>query len=1089
MIETDVSSLFSTASTAATNYTSDNTSILGGKTGRSSGDSILTRNSNNGDSSAFNDTFEDATDEMFDEVTQKFSHSLNREGGEGGAEQEIDEWVAQNANSEESCLFIDYDDDGGEKVSRALNGDSSLGALTPSEQRYLIDSAGREWRQSGNAENIREAAENLTNPETKQIVAQAYADASAADARLFAEGGSILTTKEAQAAKSEMLQTAIDLDPATVIDSFAGVEGDLGKLASNMSPAYQNKLVEAVASGKVDPTNDGVSQMVTAIFLKSDAIGFIISDDFRENMSGALARIMVNRDGRSDTAIDNNIDELQQRYDDILASPGGAELLFNNKVAPELRCWAVTEIAANPDLDAQSLKDGWDSEKISSAYADPIIQRYQGRGVEPQTLGGQSLRNTIGQALGIMPDRLPGADESAADAQTRLEAGMDYQYYGQNQRIDDIAKKIKTLGGDNAQVSIMPVAVTSDEFGAATFNVFKVQGEDGKTYFVEDVDPSRHYTGFDDWHANSNLPPGKMTYVSGMEWGPAGNDPKLTTENTPQVTDTLGEWALAIGDKAALGAGIVAGAVAIFGTAGLGTFAVAGVAGAYTTARAGGNLYDARAHGVDITDISNPDVRADWLDVAAGTLSIGAMGAAKFATGASRVAAGLQLAADTADAAAAINQANDLRAHWGEMDNGQRAMGLLNIAFWGGMTAASARAGGGKLTDAYSFTRLKNNLEFGSPYAVSRNSDLQAGEMRIVYDKGGNERAADIRIEYGGDTVDAGMLDLHSRTARQMEASGNLLDRIGAYFTDGKPAEVGSAGWEAQYELNKINAEAQSIRNGLADPNLSTTERASLEFRLIELETANAYQTDRLNQLEQRGEGWVAKPHQGAEQAKTLGWPEAPDGYTWVAGPDEPHLRRLDADNNEPLYFDKTTQTFTKDAEKPSNVRTGHGENEVEWKTNAAGQPIEVSATLREFYTNAERSYAEVDAQGQVGGAGRRTSDDGGHIIGHRFVQDQGIQNMFPQDANLNRGAYKALENEMADWIAAGGEVNVNIKLENYQNGRPAEIDISYEVVDPQSGKQVHRDDLMFENEADQSYNRIDKKDMASMIAEARKEE
>lgn len=1071
-----------------------------------------------------------------------------KSNGDGGAEQEIDEWVAQNANSEESCLFIDYDDDGGEKVARALSGDSSLGSLTPSEQRYLIDAAVKEWRQSGNTENIREAAENLTSPETKQIVTQAYADASAADARLFAEGGSTFSTKEAEAAKFQMLQTSIDLDPATVIDSFAGVEGDLGKLASSMSPAYQNKLVEAVAGGKVDPTNDGVSQMVTAMFLKTDAAGFIISDDFRDNMSGALAQIMVNRNGLSDAAIKNNIDELQQRYDDILASPGGAELLLNDKVAPELRCWAATEIAANPNLDAETLKEGWDSEKISSAYADPIIQRYQGRGAEPQTLGGQALRNTIGQALGITPDRLPGADESTADAETRLAAGMDYQYYGQNQRIDDIANKITELGGDNAQVSIMPVTVTNNEFGAATFNVFKVQGEDGKTYFVEDVDPSRHYTGFDDWHANSNLPPGEMTYVSGMEWGTAGNDPEPTTENTPQVTDTLGEWVLEIGDKAALGAGIVAGAVVIFGTAGLGTFAVAGAAGAYTTARAGGNLYDAHAHGVDITDISNPEVRADWMDVAAGTLSLGAMGAAKFASSASKVAAGLQLAADTADAAAAINQANDLRANWGEMDNGQRAMGLLNIAFWGGMTAASARAGGGQLTDAYSFTRLKNNLEFGSPYEVSRNSDLQAGEMRIAYDTGENGRAANIRIEHGGDTPDPDMLDLHSRTARQMESSGNLLDRIGAYFTGGDTAAVGSAAWEAQFELNKINAEAQSIGNSLADPNLRSPERASLESRLSELEASTAYQTDRLNQLEQLGEGWVASPTKGAEQAERLygkkaventpdgytwvagpdephlrrldasqgeklyyheitgtfitashkgaiqaadlGWPEAPDGYTWVAGSSkEPSLRRLDAGSGGRLYYDKTSGTFTEHVDTPKNVRTGHGENEVTWKTNAAGQPIEVSATLREFYTNAERSYAEVSAQGKVGGAGRRASDDGGHVIGHRFVQDQGLQNIFPQDANLNRSAYKALENEMADWIAAGGDVNVTIKLHDYQNGRPSEIDISYQVVDPISGKEVRRRRQLFENGPNQTYTRIEKNDMESMIAEIRKED
>jgi hypothetical protein len=834
--------------------------------------------------------------------------------------------------------------------------------------------------------------------------------------------------------------------------------------------------------------------MVTAMFLKTGCeIAYINS--YRENMSGALAQIMVNRDGQTEAALINNIAALQNRYDEILASPGGSDLLLNDKVAPQLRGWAIAEIASNPALDAQALKEGWESEAISSAYARPIIDRYQARGVEPQTLTGEALRNTIGQALGITPTRLPGADESAADEKSRLDVGMDYPYYGPNQRIDAIAKKITELGGENAQVSIMPVTVASNEFGTATFNVFKVQGKDGTPYFIEDVDPSRHYEGFDDWHANSHLPPGEMTYVSNMEWGPSDSRPQLTTENTPQVVDTLGEWVREIGDGVALGAGIVAGTALILGTGGTGAIVVAGVAGAYTTARAGENLYDAHTHGVDITDMSNPEVRANWIDAAAGTLSFGAMGAAKFATlargtrfasTASKGAAGLQLAANTADAAAATNQAYDLAANWSELDNGQRAMGLLNIAFWGGMTAASARAGGGHITDAYSFTRLKNNIEFGSPYPVSRNSELQPGEMRIVYDTGENGRATNIHIEHGGGNPNPNMLDLHSRTARQMEASGNLLDRIRTQFTGCEPAEVGSAAWEAQFELNKVNSEAQSIGNRLADPNLSSTERVRLESRLSELETETAFQTERLDQLEQRGEGWVASPTKGQEQASKLGWPDAPEGYTWVAGPNEPHLRRLDPDNSKPLYFDPINRTFVEAADKPRNEHFGHGENEVQWITNHQGQTIEVDATLREFYTNAERSYEEVKMQGEVGSNGR-TGDEGGHIIGHRFILEEGgLDNLFPQDANLNRGAYKTLENELADWIRAGGDVHVNVKLENYQNGRPTEIDISYQVVDHNSGNEVYRKDLSFQNDANQIYNRVERTEMNAKIAETR---
>jgi hypothetical protein len=1025
------------------------------------------------------------------ESEKSYQEDFNNTDLTPSRKREIDQWVEDNANAEDGFLFINFDDAGGERVSDALNGDTSLGKLSSSEKRHLIDAATTEWRQTGNEENIRQAAENLKDDESRRIVAEAYAAPSASDARIFEEGGSILTHENAPRAKAEMLKVAVELDPASVIDTFDGVEGALGNAVANMGLAHRNGVLQEVATGAADPTDSGIDKMVTALFLKSDS-SLLENSIYRQNMSGALAQIMVNRNGASGAhELQQNVDVLAGRYDEILSTSGGRELLANDKVMPELRGWAMSEIANNPSLDAQSLKEGWESEAVSAAYAKPIINRYQARGVEPQVLGGEALRNTIGQAMGIKPDRLPPGSESEADAQARLADGMNHQYYGENKNIDAIAARIKELGGDQAQVTVMPVTVTNNEFGAATFNVFKVKGEDGKDYFIEDANPDRHYKGFEDWRSNSKLPPGQMTYVKDMEWGTADSSPELTTEATAQVTDTLGEWARKIGDGAALGVGIAAGVALTAGSGGTFLLVAAGAAGAWTTGRAAENLYDAHAHGTDITDLSNAEVRANWIDAAAGTLSFGAMGAAKVASLArgtssasnlAKGAAGLQLAANTADAAAATNQAHDLATNWDDMNNSERAMGLLNVAFWGGMTAASSRAGGGSVTDAYSFTRLKNNIEFGAPYPVNRNPELQPNEMRIVYDVGANERATNIRIEHGGQP-NPEMLALHGRTATQMEASGNLLDRIKTHFTDGKPAERGSAAWEAEYEIGKIKAEEKSIIKNMADPELSKADRARLEFRLKELETETAYQTERLNKLEERGEGWVASAKTGKDDAKDLGWPEAPDGYTWVAGADKPHLRRLDVENSEPLYFNPDTQTFSA---KREMTRTGHGENEVTWKTDAQGQTTEVSATLREVYSHAGRSSAELSTQTQVGRNGL-ADDQGGHILGHRFVLNQGLKNMFPQDANLNTGAYKTLENELADWIRKGCDVNIDIKLQNFENGRPAEIEVSYNVVDPQSGKQVHKRGALFKNEGNQSFNRTVETEMSNKIAAARR--
>lgn len=50
--------------------------------------------------------------------------------------------------------------------------------------------------------------------------------------------------------------------------------------------------------------------------------------------------------------------------------------------------------------------------------------------------------------------------------------------------------------------------------------------------------------------------------------------------------------------------------------------------------------------------------------------------------------------------------------------------------------------------------------------------------------------------------------------------------------------------------------------------------------------------------------------------------------------------------------------------------------------------------------------------QRRAGGADRRTSDDGGHYVAPRFNAPTTSFNLLPQDMNLNRGRWRALEDE-----------------------------------------------------------------------------
>jgi len=73
-------------------------------------------------------------------------------------------------------------------------------------------------------------------------------------------------------------------------------------------------------------------------------------------------------------------------------------------------------------------------------------------------------------------------------------------------------------------------------------------------------------------------------------------------------------------------------------------------------------------------------------------------------------------------------------------------------------------------------------------------------------------------------------------------------------------------------------------------------------------------------------------------------------------------------------------------------------------------------------------STAEV-AEQKAAAARGRPGDVGGHIVGHRFVGGQGKINLFPQEMQFNNSAFKTMENEIADAIKSGKEVNFSYEL------------------------------------------------------------
>lgn len=164
-----------------------------------------------------------------------------------------------------------------------------------------------------------------------------------------------------------------------------------------------------------------------------------------------------------------------------------------------------------------------------------------------------------------------------------------------------------------------------------------------------------------------------------------------------------------------------------------------------------------------------------------------------------------------------------------------------------------------------------------------------------------------------------------------------------------------------------------------------------------------------------------------------------------------------------------------------ASTRTGRvGNNSATWTLDAQGRPTRGQATLTELHDGTPRSSAEQRAQSATGRSGIE-GDQGGHIIGHRFLPDQGTVNMFPQAGQFNNSAYRTMENEWASWIEAGGEVRVDVQLSGYNGARPSDVDVSYEVFNAQ-GEKVYSNFEMFENEAGQTFDRVSTADIRAML-------
>lgn len=778
----------------------------------------------------------------------------------------IDKLVAgkSNATHEEwNFLWLGKhtDQDGGKNIARALKGeDGDLGPLTSAERDNLARKAVQSWKSSDNYDAWKDAYQGLDgNPEAKQALARAAINEVGGD-----ELASVARRETSKDAKRPSVASAIihDVaqdDPAATIRAFRGAETRLGVIAATWDSKDQAPLLGAIADGKVDLV--AAKPLVDAMVVQAHAGNGMRNHDWYRNLDRALAAVNNPGDSPSDKI---RRDAAMQRMENLLQ--GGNALSYavldSSKYPPALRLGLATRAATDPAFTMKSTADGWESKVVSEWMAKNATDLYRQRGTGTEPLSGQALRNAIGQSLGIKPDNLP------ADGDTSwMQKGADYQFYKDNEAIDQVARALIAANGGKEPVNlqIVPVTVTRGTEGAMVVPVFRIAAEGGSK--VVDHQGSQ-YGSVAEWEAKNDLPSGKMTYVEGLDLANA----TLKHGNTPDTSDTPWEHIRDVGNFIAGAAGIAALGVLVVGTGGtLGAALLAGgiAAGGWQATMVGMEMADRAGKGHDVFDLSDPTSRGQWLElVASGATAIGGAGAltkgGQMSASAARLIAGATVLGNSADVVAGANQAVGLTRNWDRMSNGERAAGVLSVAFWGGLTVAGAKAGGGKFSDGFSFTRTANLMQHGTPYAVLPNADM-GDRVRIWHDTV-NRRL----VLEAGPNASREELMFHSAVAADMERTMSLRSRLYRLLGSDEP-RPGTAAWEARFELQKIEAERDGLYERVSDPASSPIERAGALARMEELNSAQAYQERRISEGENDPAGFVNRPSTGQQLAEKGG--------------------------------------------------------------------------------------------------------------------------------------------------------------------------------------------------------------------------
>ncbi len=1004
----------------------------------------------------------------------------------------IADWA--DRESDRSGGFLGFGGtDSSEKVRDALAGRSELGALDADEQRALSDRMIARWEagQGDGAGGPARLVDALAEaPESRALVGERLAARASAitretpfdpekpdenwESRARAQAyanNAVRAAGEADdpAASGRLRAMTEALGPEGAggfARTLAGRDGLMagGLYAEGGSPLA--RTLEALNGGAPSATR---SSFVQNAFAETPASAYD-EPELQGAMGTALAREW-NPDDAGAAARD------AERLSGILATDQGRRLLGDgggDGPALETRVNALATVRADAAITGDRLEeadDPWTNPAIIAPSAQAGARQYlDTRGDAPVALAGTDLDNTVGMA----PALPPGTDAAAAEAAAARGA---FNFYGTGEAAEPVkavADQIRGIAGDGpANVAVLPVTYSDGETGPVQLPLFRVTDPSGAERYVDNT--GRRYDDFEDWRTNNKLPPGTQVYPEGGHLtAGADGEVALGQGNTPETVDTFGEHVAGVVDKAALVGGIVAGGVLIVGTGGLatpavvaGAGAVAAGAGAWGAYRSGSELVDRGQHGQSLNPVTDAQARGLWLNLGASVASVGAFGSAARLSQlgqAGRAVAPLeaslhaytQAGAFALDTAAVADQGIATARNWDRMSGEERAGSILQMGFWGvgaglGMRASGTRNPG----DMFNPVTVRDNILAANPPPVAADPTLRGDAVTIDFDPASGVVQG---IRHGPQATPDDIA-LHQRTAQNIQRSLTLEGQVSRLFAGTDAPPPGSVGWAARHDIAKVRERLDTRLAELGEPGLTPGRRA-------EIEHANAVDRAHLDALSGEVSSFVRDPASATIEAR--------------------NTRRLAVDDalNNPRRLRTAEDVRAARANLRDETVAVETENfSATWHLDGEGQLKVADAYITDLTYGKSRSSTEsglTSAVSREGGNGRTDAakivnakgkevydltrvDDGGHGIGHRFFGDMGLANLFPQNARFNQQDFRMLEDDIAGWLEAGGEVRYRVALGDNpsfdasvrtENGwgadnRPDKVFVEYEVFRP----------------------------------------